>query len=136
MTRGGTTPSDLSLLLARLVTGAFLIHGVWDNVSDAGRMEEFATFLSAHHFPAPRVLAPLTVYAQLAIGLLLIAGAFVRATGGVLAAMFVVAIAMVHRAQSPREIWPAAALVLIGAMLATMGGGRYALDARRRKGNR
>ena len=135
MTRGAAgRPADLALLLARLVTGAFLIHEVWDNIADRARMREFAGFLAVHRFPAPTLLAPATVYAQLAMGLLLIAGGFVRATGAALAAMFAVAVVMVHRAQSPREIWPAAALVLIGALLAAIGGGRYALDARRGRG--
>ena len=37
--------SDFALLLMRLFVGLFLIFGVWDNITDAARMQEFAAFL-------------------------------------------------------------------------------------------
>ena len=41
---------DFTLLLMRLFVGLFLIWGVWDNVSSAGRMHEFVDFLGKHGF--------------------------------------------------------------------------------------
>ena len=37
--------SDLTLLALRLLTGAFLMHETWDNVSSRARMGEFVQFL-------------------------------------------------------------------------------------------
>lgn len=33
---------DVAFLLLRLLTGAFLVHGVWDNIDSTARMQEFA----------------------------------------------------------------------------------------------
>jgi putative oxidoreductase len=47
---------DEALLLMRLAIGAFLIYGVWDNIADAARMQEFIGFLTKFGFPAPELL--------------------------------------------------------------------------------
>jgi putative oxidoreductase len=120
--------SDLSLLLLRLLTGAFLVWGVWDNIVSAERMAEFASFMAQFGFPAPSILAPLSVYAQFACGVLLIAGLFTRWTGVVMAVHFVVGFLMVHLADDFRAQFPALVLIFIGFYFATAGGGRFALD--------
>ena len=61
--------SDFALLLLRVFVGLFLIWSVWDNITDGARMQEFASFLAKHQFPAARILAPVSAYLQLAIGL-------------------------------------------------------------------
>ena len=121
--------TDLAWLAVRLLTGAFLIHGVWDNIESAARMAEFAAFLKANGLPAPRLMAPLSVWAQFAIGVALIPGLFTRWAGLLLAFNFVVGVVMVHWGQSFREVWPAAVLVALGLMFATYGAGRISLDA-------
>ena len=73
--------SDFALLLMRLFVGLFLIWGVWDNITDAARMQEFASFLAKHEFASPKILAPVSVYLQLAIGLGFVLGP-VHALGG------------------------------------------------------
>lgn len=128
--------NDLALLVARIITGAFLIHGVWDNVSDAEQMREFAGFLAAHDFPSPGIAAPFSVYTQLLAGLLLIPGLLTRIAGLIILITFVVGYAMVHLDQSFREGWPALALVALGMLFATTGGGRYAIDDRLRSGRK
>ncbi len=120
---------DLAWLILRLGTAAFLIPGVWDNISSAARMEEFVGFLTQFGFPAPRLMAPLSVWAQFLCGLLIAAGLLTRLAGLVLAFNFLVAIGMVHWAQDIRGWWPALALVLIGIALAGRGAGRYSVDA-------
>lgn len=117
-----------ALLALRWVTGIFLIHGVWDNIVSAERMAEFAGFLAANNFPLPALMAPLSVYAQFAIGVALLLGIVTRWVGLLLAFNFVVALVMVHWGQSFRLWWPAIALVAFGFLFAAMGGGRYALD--------
>ncbi len=120
---------DTALLALRLLTGAFLIHGVWDNIASAARMAEFVTFLTANGFAAPSLMAPLSVYAQFLIGAALILGLFTRWAGLLLAFNFIVAVAMVHWEQSFRDWWPAIVLVALGFVFATIGAGRFAGDA-------
>lgn len=120
--------SDVALLLIRLVVGAFLIWGVWDNLASADRMAEFARFLAKHHFPAPELLAPLSVSAQFSVGLAFIAGLFTRWAGLICAFNFVVAIVMVDRFAGIRGSFPSACLVVIGLYLAANGPGRFGFD--------
>lgn len=121
---------DLALLTSRLVVGAFLIWGVWDNVVSAARMAEFVGFLRAHDFPMPGAMARLSVYAQLAVGICFVLGIATRFAGIVCAINFIVALVMVDLALGVRGAFPATALVLFGLIFATMGGGKFALDRR------
>ena len=45
--------SDFALLLLRVFVGLFLIWSVWDNITDAARMQEFAAFLAQTRVPEP-----------------------------------------------------------------------------------
>jgi putative oxidoreductase len=119
---------DAALLAGRLVTGVFLIDGVWDNVTSAERMAEFVGFLSSAGFPAPHLSAPFSVYTQLLFGILLIPGLLTRWAGIGIAVTFVVGYLGVHAGQTLREGWPALALIVIGLIFATRGGGRISLD--------
>lgn len=120
--------SDLSLLLLRLVTGAFLIHETWDNVTSATRMKEFAEFLGQFGFPLPHLMAPLSVAVQFGAGALLILGLVTRAAGLLVAANFAVAVYMVHWAEPFRGWWPALVLVFLGLHFAAAGSGRFGAD--------
>lgn len=121
--------SDATLMLLRVVTGAFLVHGTQDNIVSAARMQEFVGFLTHHGFAWPELMAPLSVWAQFLCGVLLVAGAWTRLAGAVVAVNFVVAVAMVHWSQDFRGWWPALVLVLLGLHFAATGGGRYSFDA-------
>lgn len=120
---------DFAVLLLRAVTGAFLVHGVWDNITDAARMQEFVDFLAQHGFIAPALMAHVSVWVQFGVGVAFVAGLLTRWAGLLCAANFIVACVMVHWEQDLRGWWPALALVLIGMLLATHGAGRYSLDA-------
>jgi putative oxidoreductase len=120
---------DFTLLLMRLFIGLFLIWGVWDNVSSTERMREFVAFLGQHGFSSPRLMAPLSVYLQLAIGLAFGLGLFTRWAGILCAVHFAIAIAMVDRHGGMRGIFPSGCLIAIGLYLATYGAGRISLDA-------
>ena len=121
--------ADVGLLALRVLTGAFLVYGVADNVASAQRMEEFATFMAASGFPAPQLLAPFSVYLHLLCGIALILGLLTRWTGIIVALHFVVALVMVHWAQDFRAWWPAIVLVGIGFQFALTGAGRFSVDA-------
>jgi putative oxidoreductase len=65
---GNARFAEFGLLLLRWATGAFLIFQSHDNVFSAARMDEFEKFMTQFGFPAPELLAPLSVYAQFAAG--------------------------------------------------------------------
>jgi putative oxidoreductase len=121
--------ADFTLLLLRVFVGIFLLWSVWDNVASSAHMREFAQFLRQHGFPSPEILAPVSVYLQLAIGAGFILGLFTRWAGILCAINFAIAIAMVDRFQGMRGVFPPGCLVFIGLYLATHGAGRFSIDA-------
>jgi putative oxidoreductase len=120
--------SDLALLLLRLLTGGFLVYGVADNIVDPSRMREFVAFLATSGFARPELMAPLSVYAQFAIGIALVLGLLTRWAGLLLAFNFTVGVVMVHWHQTFREWWPAIVLVFLGLYFAARGAGRFSID--------
>ena len=133
---GNARHADFSLLLLRCVTGAFLIYQSHDNVFSAERMLEFEKFLAQFGFAAPRLMAPVAVYAQFAAGIAFILGFLTRWAGLVTAAQFVVAVWMVHWNDPVPGIWPAAILIFLGLYFGLRGSGRYGIDALFEKGAR
>ena len=121
--------ADLALLLARLVVGAFLILGVWDNIVSAERMAEFEKFLTLKGFAMPALMARLSVWAQFLVGVAFITGFATRWAGLICAFNFLVALVMVDAPLGIRPAFPAAALVLFGLIFASIGAGRLSLDA-------
>ena len=121
--------ADLTLLLLRLITGAFLVHETWDNITSAARMREFAGFLEQFGFALPHLMAPLSVAVQFGCGALLIVGLLTRLAGLRVAANFTVAVLMVHFAEPFRGWWPALILVFLGLHFAAAGSGKFGLDA-------
>jgi putative oxidoreductase len=75
-------------------------------------------------------MAPLSVYAQAAVGIAFILGLGTRWAGLVCAFNFVVAVVMVDAKLGIRGAFPATALVLFGLLFAALGAGRYGLDRR------
>jgi len=121
--------SDFALLLMRVFVGLFLIFGVWDNITDAARMQEFVAFLGKHGFPSPRIFAPVSVYLQCAIGLGFVLGLFTRWAGIFCVIHFAIAIWMVDRFLGMRGTFPSGCLVVIGLFLATYGAGLFSVDS-------
>jgi putative oxidoreductase len=120
--------TDAALLALRLGVGAFLVWGVWDNITNPDDMQKFAAFLKSFGFPAPELLAPFDVGLQFLCGLAILLGLATRWAGLLCALNFVVAILMVDHHAGVRGAFPAFALVLTGLLLATQGPGRFALD--------
>jgi putative oxidoreductase len=121
--------SDLTLFTLRALTGGFLMHETWDNVTSRERMAEFVQFLDQFGFPLPWMLAPFSVAVQFGCGALLVAGLLTRVAGLLIAANFVVAVVMVHWSEPFRGWWPAIVLVFLGLHFAAAGSGRFGLDA-------
>jgi putative oxidoreductase len=115
-------------LFLRVLTGTFLVYGVWDNIVSAERMDEFEAFMAQFGFPMVEILAPLSVYTQLIAGLGLVLGLLTRWAGLLVMANFIVAMLMVHLNDDFRAMWPALVLVAIGFLFATTGGGRFSMD--------
>lgn len=124
--------ADAALLLTRLSVGAFLIWGVWDNITSAEHMAKFAAFLKQYGFPSPELMAPLGVAVQFVCGVLFIAGLATRWAGLLCAVNFLIAIVMVDQHAGIRGAYPAWSLVLVGLLLATVGPGKFSADARLR----
>ena len=120
--------SDITLLGLRLITGVFLVYGVWDNITSDEHMQEFVTFLDGFGFPVPHMMAPLSVWVQFVCGVALILGLLTRWAGLLLVANFVVAVWMVHWNEDLRGWWPAIILVFLGLHFAAAGSGRYGID--------
>ena len=120
---------DLGLLLVRFVTGAFLIYQSHDNIVSAERMDEFVHFLTQFNFIMPEVMAPLCVWAQFICGIAIVLGLLTRWAGLVTTFVFIVAVWMVHWPQDLAGWWPALILVFLGLLFATVGAGRYSIDA-------
>jgi putative oxidoreductase len=121
--------TDAALLLTRVSVGAFLIWGVWDNITSADHMARFVTFLRQFDFVYPELMAPFGVALQFAIGVLFVAGLATRWAGLACAANFVIAIVMVDHHAGLRAAYPAWSLVVIGLILASIGPGRWSADA-------
>ena len=124
--------TDLAFLALRLSVGAFLVWGVWDNITSAEHMAKFVAFLGQFGFPMPEFLAPFDVWVQFGIGVAFVLGLATRWAGLLCAVNFVIAIAMVDHLQGWRGSFGSMCLVMIGLVLATHGPGRYSLDARLR----
>lgn len=120
---------DLGLLLLRWVTGAFLLYQSHDNVISAERMDEFVKFLTQFNFIYPELMAPLSIFWQVAAAIGFILGLFTRWLGLITVVNFVVAVWMVHWPQDFTGWWPALILVFLGLYFAVRGSGRYGLDA-------
>lgn len=120
--------TNLALLILRLLVGGFLVWGVWDNIASAKWMAEFEAYLADFGFPAPKLSAAITVYAQFAAGIALMLGLLTRWAALICMVNFVVAVVMVDRLGGMRAIFPSAALVAIGLLFLTGGPGRFSLD--------
>ena len=127
--------TDTALFLLRLYLGCFLIWGVWDNIVSPARMQEFQAFLTAVNCPWPSLAAPLSVWAQFLIGILLVPGLLTRWAAILLAVNFLVAVGLIGRSVGifpdvARELFGPMMCVLAGALLATQGAGSWSIDAR------
>lgn len=120
--------ADCGLLLLRLLVGSFLVWGVSDNIFSHERMGEFEAFLGQFGFPAPHLMAPLSVWAQFLVGLGFITGLLTRWAGILCVINFIVALVMVDAALGIRGAFPSACLIAVGVYLALQGAGRYSLD--------
>jgi putative oxidoreductase len=121
--------ADAGLLLLRVSTGAFLLYQSHDNVLSPARMAEFVGFMRQFGFVQPELLAPLSIFWQVAAAIGFILGLFTRWLGLITAFNFAVAVWMVHWNDPVPGIWPAAILVFLGLYFGLRGSGRYGLDA-------
>ena len=121
---------DGALLVLRIMVGAFLVWGVWDNIVSTERMQEFVDFLTKFGFPVPELMARVSVWVQFFVGLSFITGFLTRWAGILCMINFIVAIAMVDRLAGLRGAFASACLVAIGLYLATHGAGKFSIDSR------
>ena len=116
------------LLLFRIFLGGRIFLGVWDNVVDSSKMAEFASFLDSFKVPYPNLAAPLSVYAQMICGILIIIGLQTRFVALLMIINFLVAFFVVDRHLSLEQMTPALAMLFGAILLLFEGGGRFSLD--------
>lgn len=93
-------------IFIKVAIGFHLIYGTKDNVFSWDRMLEFSDFLTSFGFPIPIVSAVVSVYAQFLCGRLFIVGYKVRIVAAIMVANFIIALAMVHIADSYPQMFP------------------------------
>lgn len=125
---GLSAGTDVAFLALRVSVGAFLVWGVWDNITSVEHMAKFVAFLRQFGFPMPEVMAPFDVWLQFGIGVSFVLGLGARWAGLLCAVNFLIAIVMVDHLQGWRGSFGSMCLVAIGLVLATHGPGRFALD--------
>jgi putative oxidoreductase len=77
----------------------------------------------------PEIAAPLSVWAQFVVGVLIIPGLLTRPAGIVLAINFIVAVLLLGGAGAgERDLLPPAIHIFVGAIFATYGAGRWSAD--------
>jgi putative oxidoreductase len=118
----------LGLLLFRLFMGGRIFLGVWDNVIDSSKMAEFALFLDGYGVPYPTFAAPLSVYAQIICGILIVIGLQTRFVAFLMMINFLVAFFLVDRHLSLEQMTPALAMLFGSFLLIFEGAGRFSLD--------
>ena len=116
------------LLLFLLFLGGRIFLGVWDNIIDSAKMAEFASFLDKFGVPYPTLSAPLSVYAQMIYGLLIIVGLQTRFVAFLMMINFLVAFFVVDRHLTLEQMTPALAMLFGSFLLIFEGGGRFSLD--------
>ena len=128
---------EYGVLFLRLLIGAFIIHGVSDNIFSWAHMVEFEKFLGARGVPSPMVAAHLSAYAQFICGLSILLGAFVRPLSIVFIINFIAAIAIAHLGQSFRQMFPALMMIAAGLFFLFNGAGPLSVDRwlERRRGD-
>ncbi|HYD44887.1 MAG TPA: DoxX family protein [Phenylobacterium sp.] len=120
---------DAALLILRLLIGAFLMWGTWDNIASAARMQEFVAFLANRNCPLPTLAGPVSVYAQFIAGALILLGFLTRWAGLLMAFNFVVAVALTWAGSDFRGLFPPLVMIAVSLVLATRGPGLYSLEA-------
>ncbi len=119
---------DYAALLLRILVGAFIIHGVQDNILSWAQMKEFEHFLHARGVPSPLFAAHLSVYAQFLCGISILLGAFLRLTSIVFIINFIAAIVIAHLGHSFRLMLPALMMIAAGFFFLLNGAGRPSVD--------
>ncbi|MGZ8544572.1 MAG: DoxX family protein [Flavisolibacter sp.] len=99
-----------------------------DNVMSWEHMLLFRDFLASNDFPYPLTCAVVSVYAQLVCGILVIIGVLFRWASAIMVINFLVAIIMVHRAQSFEEMTTPLLLVFIFLFFVLNGPGSISLS--------
>lgn len=116
------------VVFLRLLIGAFIIHGVADNVFSWAHMLEFEKFLGTRGVPYPLVAAHLSAYAQFVCGVAILLGAFVRPLSIIFIINFIAAIVIAHLGQSFRQMFSALMMIAAGLFFLFNGAGPLSVD--------
>lgn len=115
-------------IFLRLLIGAFIIHGVQDNVFSSAQMKEFADFLEKRKVPFPLLSAHLSAYVQMICGISILLGAFVRPFAILFIINFIAAVVIAHIGDSFRGMFPALVMIAAGFFFLFNGAGKLSVD--------
>ena len=123
---------DLGLLILRAALGiVFVMHG-WQKATEFG-LSGLAGSLATLGIPFPEVNAALLIATELGGGLAMLAGAFARVAGVLLAFAMIVATITVHLANGfflPNGYEFTLTLMLASLAVTAAGAGAYSVDSR------
>jgi putative oxidoreductase len=117
-----------SILLLRLILAWRLLAGTWPYVSSAKPVSEVIQFFQTLSLPLPAFSAYISLYAQFACGLLLLAGWQTRIAAFVLFINFSVALMAAHLHDPIESSFQAWALWSISFYFFFHGAGHFSID--------
>ncbi|MFV0305005.1 MAG: DoxX family protein [Moheibacter sp.] len=118
----------LGIFLFRVFMGSRIFMGVWDYVVYDEKMTDFAQFLASYNVPYPTFSAPLSVYAQMICGFLILLGFQTRFVAFLMLINFLVAFFVVDIHGTLEQMTPALAMLFGSLLLIFEGSGKYSLD--------
>lgn len=116
------------LFLFRLFIGARIFLGVIDKAVSTEKMQEFGLFLENYNVPFSGLAAPVSVYAQMICGLMLILGWETRFAALLMLLNFLVAFFAFDIQHSLVLMTPTLAMLFGSLLLWIEGPGKFSLD--------
>lgn len=116
------------LFIFRIFIGGRIFLGVIDKALSAEKMEDFALFLENYKVPFSDLAAPVSVYAQMICGVLLLLGLETRFVALLMTLNFLVAFVSFDIHHSLVLMTPTLAMLFGSVLLWIEGPGRFSLD--------
>jgi putative oxidoreductase len=121
--------NNIAPLFIRLMVGLHLVSATKGAAFNGAKMQGVVKFFTSLNIPAPSVMAPLAVYAELICGVLFILGFFTRASAAIMVFVFICAILLAHRNDGYDNTFPALVMLAGSLSLLFSGAGKISIDS-------